>query len=284
MTARPKTLWAAVGPVLMAAAMAFDAGSLHVPTLVVIFLAAIMIQIGTNLCNDYYDHVKGADTSERLGPVRATQAGLIEPSQMKLSFIIVFAIAVCLGGYLVFRGGWPIVVIGVASIASGILYTAGPFPLGYIGLGELFVLVFFGPVAVGGTYYLQTGGINYEVIVAGLGPGLISTAILAVNNTRDFRTDKDAAKKTLVVRFGYTFGVCEYILCLTIACVIPLMLCVLSRSHYFCALTVLTLLPAICLIKTVCSHPNAETFNKVLADTGKLLMLFSVLFSVGWLI
>ncbi|MHC4289090.1 MAG: 1,4-dihydroxy-2-naphthoate octaprenyltransferase, partial [Planctomycetota bacterium] len=172
---RPKTLPAAVGPVLIGAALAFDAGGLHVITLLTTLAAAVLIQIGTNLSNDYFDYVKGADTEGRTGPVRATQAGLVSPAAMLAASVAVFGLAAVLGLYLVFRGGWPILVIGVLSILCGVLYTAGPWPLGYLGLGEIFVLVFFGPVAAGGTYYLQAGSINTVVIVAGLAPGLIST-------------------------------------------------------------------------------------------------------------
>jgi len=153
-SARPKTLWAAVGPVLIGSAMAYSDSDdpLNIAVLLATLLAALLIQIGTNFANDYYDFVKGADTTDRVGPVRATQAGLVTPAQMKTAFIITFALAVLLGAYLVWRGGLPILIIGVASVVCAVLYTAGPFPLAYIGLGEVFVMIFFGPVATGGTY------------------------------------------------------------------------------------------------------------------------------------
>ncbi|MHC5180249.1 MAG: 1,4-dihydroxy-2-naphthoate polyprenyltransferase, partial [Planctomycetota bacterium] len=236
---RPKTLPAAVGPVLIGAALAFDAGGLHVITLLTTLAAAVLIQIGTNLSNDYFDYVKGADTEGRTGPVRATQAGLVSPAAMLAASVAVFGLAAVLGLYLVFRGGWPILVIGVLSILCGVLYTAGPWPLGYLGLGEIFVLVFFGPVAAGGTYYLQAGSINTVVIVAGLAPGLISTAILAVNNLRDRHTDKLTGKKTLAVRFGKRFGVFEYISCLIMASLVPIVLCWITRGHFGCLISLI---------------------------------------------
>jgi 1,4-dihydroxy-2-naphthoate octaprenyltransferase len=151
-------------------------------------------------------------------------------------------------------------------------------------LGDVFVLVFFGPVAVGGTYYLQTSTINANVIVAGLAPGLISTAILAVNNFRDIETDRIAGKKTLAVRFGYRFGVVEYITCIVLACLIPIYLSIATRSHYFCNLSLLILLLTVPPIKTICSKPSPQVLNNVLAQTGKLLLIYSILFSAGWLI
>ncbi len=283
-SARPKTLWAAVGPVLIGSAMACADGSLNIAVLLATLLAALLIQIGTNFANDYYDFVKGADTTDRVGPVRATQAGLVTPAQMRRAFIITFGLALLLGVYLVWRGGVPILIIGVASVVCAVLYTAGPFPLAYIGLGEVFVLIFFGPVAVAGTYYLQTLSINANVIIAGLAPGLLSTAILAVNNFRDIETDKIAGKKTLAVRFGCNFGIAEYISCIAVACLVPLYLSISSRSHYFCNLSLLTGIIAVVPIKTILSKPDPETLNNVLAQTGKLLLIYSVLFSAGWLL
>ena len=283
-SARPKTLWAAVAPVMIGAAMAYSDGGMHLPSLVMIFASATLIQIGTNFANDYYDFIKGADTEHRTGPVRATQAGLVTPSQMRLAFIITFALAVFIGFFLVRRGGLPILLIGVASVICGVLYTAGPFPLAYLGLGEVFVLIFFGPVAVGGTYYLLASTVNSAVIVAGIAPGLLASAILVVNNFRDFETDKAAAKKTLVVRFGLSFGIAEYIFCIAAACIVPVCLCVLTASHYFALLSLLILPFAFGAIRTIRSRPDGETLNDLLAKTAKLMIIFSILFSVGWII
>lgn len=282
---RPKTLWAAVGPVLIGTALAYNGGQFHVVTFLATLVAAVLIQIGTNLSNDYFDYVKGADTEERTGPVRATQAGLISPAAMMRASIGVFGLAAVLGLYLISRGGWPIMIIGVLSILSAVLYTAGPFPLGYIGLGDVFVLLFFGPIAVGGTYYLQTRSIDSVVIIAGVAPGLLSTAILAVNNLRDCQTDKIAGKKTLIVRLGRGFGVFEYIICVTAAFAIPFVLCWVTKSHYGCLVSVLALYAAWKPIYAVYSKADdAAMYNQVLGDTGKFLLLFCVLFSVGWIL
>ncbi|MBW1752269.1 MAG: 1,4-dihydroxy-2-naphthoate polyprenyltransferase, partial [Deltaproteobacteria bacterium] len=202
--ARPKTLWASVAPVVIGSAMAFESGGLHIMSALSALLGAVLIQIGTNFANDYFDYYTGADSTDRLGPTRVVQAGLVQPTTMKAAFIAVFALAVVPGAYLIWRAGLPLFVIGVLSILCGILYTAGPYPLGYVGLGELFVILFFGPVAVGGTYYVQTLQISVPVIISGLAPGLFSVAILTVNNLRDVKSDHRAGKKTLAVRFGIT--------------------------------------------------------------------------------
>ena len=282
--ARPRTLPAAVGPVVIGAAMAYDDACFDVPVLAMTFLAALLIQIGTNLANDYYDFVKGADKVDRVGPVRATQAGLVTPAQMKAAFLLTFAAAALTGLYLVARGGLPIFIIGAASLACAVLYTAGPFPLAYVGLGEVFVLPFFGPIAVGGTYYLQCGQIKPDVLIAGLAPGLLSVAILAVNNFRDIDADRAAGKKTLAVRFGFRFGVAEYITCVVIACLVPIYIALTRRANYGACLALVTLAAAIFPIRTVLSRPAPAVLNEVLAQTGKLLLLYSVLFSVGWLL
>ena len=282
---RPKTLWAAVGPVLIGTALAYCDTQIHMGIFLATLTAAVLIQIGTNLSNDYFDYIKGADTEERTGPVRATQAGLVSPVAMMRASIGVFGLAALLGLYLISKGGWPILVVGVLSILSGILYTAGPFPLGYLGMGEIFVLFFFGPVAVGGTYYLQTHASNPLIIIAGLAPGLISTAILAVNNLRDRRTDKTAGKKTLAVRLGIQFGIFEYIACVLLASFIPVVLCWITKEHYACLVALFALLTARKSIFAVyLKGDDAETCNQVLEETGKFLVVFSVLFSVGWIL
>ena len=284
LAARPKTLPAAVGPVLVGSAMAYSEGGFNTLVFFVTIAAALLIQVGTNFANDYYDYVKGADTAGRTGPVRATQAGLVTPAEMKQAFIVTFLAALILGCYLVYTGGIAIVIIGIMSILCGVLYTGGPYPLGYIGLGEVFVLIFFGPVAVGGTYFLQTASIKAAVILVGLAPGFLATAILVVNNFRDVHTDRTVGKKTLAVRFGYRFTVIEYISSIAIACLIPVILCLCIRSHYRCLISLLTLIPAQRSIRTFLSGPEAAVLNELLADTGKLLAIFCVLFSVGWVL
>lgn len=284
MAMRPKTLWAAVAPVLIGTAMAFSDGKAHWGAAFFAMFGALMIQIGTNFANDYYDYLKGADNRKRLGPTRVTQAGLVSPETMKKAFIIAFALAFLSGLYLIWRGGWPIFAIGMLSILFGILYTGGPYPLGYNGLGDIFVLIFFGPVAVGGTFYVQALDINLVVLLAGLAPGLISTALLSVNNLRDIHTDRESGKKTLAVRFGITFARLEYLLSILLACLLPLGLCLLTGGHYFAIITIGVFLFAIPAIKMVFQESGSPVLNRALADTGKFLLLYSLLFSIGWLI
>ncbi len=265
--------------------MAADAGGLHAPSALCALTGALLIQIGTNYANDYSDYAKGTDTPERLGPTRATQAGFVTPRAMWLAAAITFALACVPGLYIVLRGGWPFVIIGLLSIACGVLYTAGPYPLGYIGLADLFVLIFFGPVAVGGTYYVQALDISAPVIVAGFGPGLFSVAILTVNNLRDIDQDRAAGKKTLPVRFGRGFARFEYIASIVLATwIIPDALAVYTQDHLFVMFTVVALGAAAPTMRKVCTETDGAVLNDMLANTGKLLMLFSLLFSAGWML
>ncbi len=281
---RPKTLPAAACPVLIGAAMAYDQGAIQVGILTATLLGALLIQIGTNFANDYFDGVKGTDTPERVGPQRATATGLVQPRQMLWATALVMGAAALLGLYLTVVGGWPILVIGLLSLSSGVLYTAGPYPLGYVGLGDLFVLIFFGPVAVAGTYYLQTGACTWQVIVASLAPGLISTAILMVNNFRDRFTDKQAGKKTLVVRWGARFGITAYVVAILGACMTPVLLVLMTRAHLPCLLASLTLVAGVPAIRVLQSDAPPEVLNQLLARTGQLLVIYSVLFSLGWVL
>ncbi len=272
-----------MAPVVIGSAMAFESGGLHIMSALSALLGAVLIQIGTNFANDYFDYYTGADSTDRLGPTRVVQAGLVQPITMKAAFIAVFALAVVPGAYLIWRAGWPLFVIGVLSILCGILYTAGPYPLGYVGLGELFVIIFFGPVAVGGTYYVQTLQISVPVIISGLAPGLFSVAILTVNNLRDVKSDHRAGKKTLAVRFGITFSKVEYLLSIAIACLIPLILVLNDDKHLYSLLASVVLLAAIPSIKTVFTSEGI-ILNRVLESTGKMLLLYSLIFSIGWIL
>ncbi len=280
LAARPKTLWAAISPVLIGTAFAVDDGRFHALSAFLALFGAAMIQIGTNFANDYHDFKKGADTKERKGPVRVTQAGLIRPVTVKKAYMLVFILAFLSGIYLIYRGGIPILTIGLLSILFGILYTAGPFPLGYNGLGEIFVLVFFGPVAVGGTYYVQALEITSEILIIGLAPGLFSTAILTVNNLRDIETDTKTGKKTLAVRFGVKFAKVEYMLTLLAALLLPAILFLFSGSSNYTLISSVVLIPAIAVIRTVFRENDGVILNNVLAYTGKLLLLFSIIFSL----
>jgi 1,4-dihydroxy-2-naphthoate octaprenyltransferase len=282
--ARPKTLWASVAPVVIGVAMAYADGGLDLLVAILTLLSAMMIQIGTNYANDYYDYKKGADTTERIGPVRATAAGLVKPVVMRRAFVIAFTISVLTGLYLIGHGGWPILIVGVLSILLGILYTGGPFPIGYKGLADGFVLLFFGPVAVGGTYYLQMLDINLNVILAGLSPGLISMALLSVNNLRDIHTDKKAGKKTLAVRFGIFFVRAEYLVSIFGACIMPLILLIINPDHPYSLFAILVLLYALPTIKDVLFKDVSPELNATLADTGKILLVYSLVFSLGWIV
>lgn len=283
--ARPKTLWAAVGPVLMGTAIAIGDERGHLTSALVAMFCAILIQVATNFANDFFDFVKGADTADRKGPRRATQAGLITPEAMRSAFVTVFLLAFLLGLYLVYRGGFPVLVIGLASILFGVLYTGGPYPLGYNGLGDIFVLIFFGPVAVAGTYYVQGLQWSETAIIAGLAPGLISTALLTVNNLRDIDTDKKAGKRTLAVRFGADFARQEYRWCMILAFIIPLILILILRDHYFTTAVFLLLPMWIKAQKTVdAADATATELNGILALTGKFLFQYGILFAIGWLL
>ncbi|MCH9024037.1 MAG: 1,4-dihydroxy-2-naphthoate polyprenyltransferase [candidate division Zixibacteria bacterium] len=281
---RPKTLWAAIAPVIIGTAMAYEAGSFQLLAFLAALFGGTMIQIGTNLANDYFDFKKGADSQRELGPTRVTQAGLVSPTEIKTAMVLAFGLAFLAGIYLVYLGGWPIVAIGILSITFGVLYTATKLALGYSGLADFFVLVFFGPVAVGGTFYVQTLEINLAVILAGLAPGLFSVAILTVNNLRDIETDKIAGKKTLAVRFGPTFAKAEYVVAIIIASLVPLILWQMNNQHFEATIAAAVILLALRPIRKVIRNKNRTGLNPVLTQTAQILLLYSLLFSIGWLI
>ena len=216
--ARPRTLPAAVAPVIVGSALAWRAGAFMPVAAAVCLVFALLVQIGANYANDYYDFVRGADTSERVGPRRAVAAGLVTPATMRRVMVLTFSLAFVVGLTLVALGGWWLVLVGVVSIASAVAYTGGPFPLGYHGLGDLFVFVFFGLVAVGGTYYVQARGLSWVVLEAAAAVGLLTVNILVVNNYRDADTDRKAGKHTLVVRFGRGFALAQLAAAHAVAC------------------------------------------------------------------
>jgi 1,4-dihydroxy-2-naphthoate polyprenyltransferase len=282
MAVRPPTLPAAVVPVLVGTAavarldflpLAFGAA----------LLAAILIQIGTNFANDYFDFHKGADTAARLGPMRVTQSGLIAPNTVRSAMILVFGLAALVGLYLVFVGGWPILVIGLLSIAAGVLYTGGPYPLAYHGLGDLFVFIFFGLVAVCGTAYLHTGAVPSVAWFAALPVALIVTAIIVVNNLRDIDTDRLARKHTLAVLLGRRATRFEYLLLVAGAYMLLPLGPLLSLASAWALLPLLTLPIAVALIRTVFSV-EGRPLNRALAGTGRLHLLFGVLLTIGLLV
>jgi 1,4-dihydroxy-2-naphthoate octaprenyltransferase len=278
LAARPATLTVAVVPVLVGTAVAGRDARLW-PALAAL-VGAICIQIGTNFANDVFDYEKGADTHERLGPTRATQAGLLTPGQTRLGMAFSFALATLAGLYLVAVAGWPIVAIGLLSIASGIAYTGGPWPLGYNGLGDVFVMIFFGFVAVCGTVYVQTLQLPLLAWLASIPVGAIATAVLVVNNVRDFETDRRVGKRTLVARFGRRFGEIEYALLVVLSAVVPTLILVLHLRSPFVLLPLVTLPLGIALARAVVRESGAA-LNRRLGGTAQLLLVFGVLFSVG---
>ncbi len=282
---RPKTLAAAVAPVFLGTAFALETDAFHALASASALLCAVLIQVGTNFSNDYVDFLKGADTDERLGPLRVTQAGLVSPEIMRRATVLVFALAFLIGMYLVWRGGLVILVIGCLAILFGVLYTAGGrFSLAYLGVADLFVLVFFGPVAVGGTYFVQALAISPDVLIAGLGPGLLAVAILLVNNIRDVQQDRSASKQTLVVRLGRSAGVALYATCFVVAALLPVGLWLLADGSPWAILASASLLPAVGMVRQVASNRDADTLNVLLGRTGQLLLLYSVVFGIGWMI
>lgn len=286
LAARPKTLWASVSPVLIGIAMAGAAGSYHAAAGFLALLSAVLIQIGTNFYNDYKDFARGADTKTRKGPTRAVNVGLVAEDTMKRATIVVFVAAVIAGTYLMIRGGWPIVIIGASSILFAVLYTGGRYSLANLGLADIFVFIFFGPVAVAGTYYVQSLTWPPEVWIAGIGPGVLSIAILMVNNVRDIEEDRLNEKRTLVVRFGRRFGVISYAVCVLVAAATPFYL-YFAYEGPLPALAAVIIVPlSFPIVRTLMSTPvdDGLRLNRVLAATGRLLLIYSLCFSLGWMV
>ena len=277
---RLRTLPAAISPVILGSALAYHDGSFHIFLCAMTLLAAVLIQIGTNFANDVYDFQKGTDRDDRLGPTRATQSGLITPDKMKKAMWQTFLLAIFIGFYLAFIGGWPIVCIGLASIAAGIAYTGGPYPLGYHGLGDAFVFIFFGLIAVSGTYYLQTETINDLSLYMGAAMGMLSTAILVVNNLRDVETDKLSGKRTLAVRFGKKFSKIQYSILILIPFLLPLYIWWSVENELSLLITIFVLPISFHLINQIFSLTGSD-LNLVLARTARFLFIFTILLSAG---
>jgi 1,4-dihydroxy-2-naphthoate octaprenyltransferase len=275
--ARPQTLIAGLSPVAVGTILAIAQGRFRPWVLLCTLVTALGIQIGTNFANDYYDFVKGADTHARKGPQRVTQAGLVEPSTIRRAVALVFLATALTGSCLVWLGGPLFAALLALSIALGVLYTGGPYPLAYLGLGDLFVLLFFGPIAVWGTYTLQTGVYSWTPVIAGCGVGLVSTAILAVNNLRDQEEDRQARKRTLPVRFGDRFGRIQYAACLTAAFLLPLLL----LAHYpYAWLASLTALPAFPVARAILTTAPAG-YALLFPKTPQLLLIYTLLLCIG---
>ena len=284
LAARPKTLPAASAPVLLGSACAAAAGGFRLHPALAALLGALLIQIGTNLWNDVADFERGTDTAARVGPTRVTQAGLLTPRQVRAGAAVAFALAVAVGVYLTAVAGWPVVAIGMASILAGLAYTGGPWPLSHHGLGEPFVLIFFGFVAVAGTSFVQAGTIPASAWWGGLVSGAFSTAILVVNNTRDHATDRAAGRKTLPARLGRGAGVVELVTCLAVAYLGTVAVVVSGAASRWALLALLTAPAGVMLARTVWRRDDGETLNRALAHTGQLLLAHNALLSVGMLL
>ncbi len=281
LAARPKTLVAGIAPTLIGISLAMSQGYFNGTIFLMTLLTALSIQIGTNLTNDYFDFLKGVDTSERKGFLRVTQAGLVEPKTMKRAIIATFMAALISGSWLIYQGGMLIAIVLAVYILLSVLYTAGPLPLGYLGLGDILVLLFYGPGAVLITYYLQTQSLSWEPLIVGLSPGALSMAILVINNIRDIEEDRKARKRTLPVRWGRSAGKIEFLLALFLSFLPPLFF---YQTHPFALLVLLSLIPAIPILRAVMTNENPKLLNPLFEKTAKLLWLFTLLFIIGWML
>ncbi|MEI8033716.1 MAG: 1,4-dihydroxy-2-naphthoate polyprenyltransferase [Chlorobiaceae bacterium] len=280
---RPKTLPAGAVPVVLGSALAGAAGGFRLFPALVALICALGIQVATNFINEIYDFRKGADTSERLGPTRTVAAGIIsEKTMIRVSAGLV-ATVFLLGLYLVSTGGWPILLIGILSLLFAWAYTGGPFPIAYSGLGDLFVFIFFGLVAVGGTYYVQTGAITFAVLLAASAPGAFSVCILLVNNIRDIETDRKVGKMTLPARIGGTWARSLYVALMALAYLVPLLFWLNGYASPWGMLALLSLPFAVRMVRLLFSS-EGRALNGVLAGTGKVMTLHGLLFSLGLII
>jgi len=296
MAARPQTLPAGASPVVVGVGLAVADGVFAPLPALGALLGALLLQVGTNFANDYFDAVKGTDAADREGFTRVTAGGLIDPRRVKYATAVAFTLAALVGLSLVALGGVPILVVGVASIAAGLLYTGGPYPYGYYGLGDFFVFVFFGLVAVTGTYYVQAVAslsagpfplgvpadtVTASALLAGAAAGGLSTAILVVNNVRDRESDRDAGKHTLAVALGYRWSRVEFLALVGTAYLVPPILW-LGFDHGPAVLLPLASLPlAAGVARTVCTRTDGEALNPALERTGQVLALYALLLAVG---
>ena len=282
---RPRTLPAALAPVAVGTCLAAGPANTFKPlVLLATIIGALFIQIGTNLSNDYSDARRGADTEDRLGPVRVTAGGLVPPSYVLYATWVAFGIAALAGVYLVIEAGWELLLIGAASIVAGVLYTGGPRPYGYVGLGEVFVFLFFGVVAVTGSFFVQTTQFSWEAVALSVPVGLLACAVLMVNNTRDMDTDRRAGKTTLAVRLGRERMRTVYSLTLYISFVLVPVIWLTTGLTAWINLGLLALPLAVPLAKTMRERSDGAALNKALGDTARLELVFCVLISVGLLL
>ncbi len=278
LASRPKTLFAAVAPVLLGSALAFSQSKGNLPAALAALFGAICIQIATNLANDYWDAKKGADTADRLGPVRVTASGLLQPRAVFLGMVFFFLLATAAGVFLTLRAGWPVVAIGVASILFGILYTAGPFSLAYLGLGEVFTFLFFGLVATAGTYFVQALSYSPDAVLLGVMPGCYSVVLIALNNLRDRATDQQVNKKTLAVRFGEKFARIEILFFLFVPSIVPLFILQFHGGGWLCAMA--AFLSALRVGGPLVRLRDPRVINDLLPHAGTSSLFLAILVSV----
>lgn len=280
LAARPKTLPAAVGPVLVGTALAFADGKFAFRPMLAALVGALLLQIGSNFANDYFDFFKGVDTHERMGPTRVTATGLLTPQQVRWGMVVVFGLAALDGIFLILVGGWPILLLGAAAILAALAYTGGPLPYGYYGLGEFFVFLFFGFAAVVGTYYVQTLTVTAQVWLAAVPVGALITAVLVVNNYRDRATDAQAHKRTLAVLLGERGARIEFFALIALAYAAAAVLALDSR---WLLLPFLSLPAAWQLVRAVRTQ-TGRPLNRALAGTARLSLIFSILLSIGFVL
>ena len=281
MAARPRTLPAAIAPVLVGTSLAIRYGTFHPIAFVAALLGAVLIQIGTNLSNDYSDARRGADSDERIGPVRVTAGGLVPPRQVLIATYLTFAAAVLCGAYLIAVAGWALLAVGAASILAGVLYTGGPRPYGYEGLGEVFVFLFFGLVAVTGSYFVQRRGLPWQAFVLAVPVGLLIAAILVVNNARDIDTDRRAGKRTLAVRLGRERTRVLFVAMIAVAFVTSWVPWFAGALSPWLFVTAAAAPLAVGVIQTVRTHADGPSLNEALARTAKLALVFCLLLCAG---
>ncbi len=283
MASRPKTLPAAAAPVVVGSVLAYMDGRFNWLPALAALLGALLLQIGSNVANDLYDFQRGTDAGERLGPVRVTQAGLLSLEQVRNGMLLIFGLAALVGLYLALHAGWVVVGIGLAAILSAIAYTGGPFPYGYHGLGDIFVFIFFGLAATVGTYYVQALTTSPLAWWMAISMGLLIVAILVVNNIRDYENDRQANKHTLVVIFGLQFARGEYVACVVIAYLLPMIVWFLGLMPATGFLVYLSIPMAVRAIQTIYTE-QGRALNKALAGTGRLTLVYALLFSAGILV
>ena len=283
---RPKTLSASIAPVLVGSAIAFNSSQFNLGIFFLTIFSAIFIQIGTNFANDVYDFINGADNDERVGPTRVVQANLISINVMKYLTIIAFSLSIICGLPLVVKGGYPILLIGIISIISGYAYTGGPYPLGYNGLGDIFVFIFFGPIAVCGTFFLQLGYVSVESLISGIVMGCLSVTLLCINNIRDVDTDSNVGKRTIAVRFGVMFVkylfISLFLICYLLLGYLSFNLNYINKNVYF--LLLIITLPLCLKLNFDIFKLKLHSLNRLLSNVSVFIIVFSLLFILSILI